>query len=172
MRLLLGAAEAGFFPGVILYLTYWFPAEYRARIIGMFTVAIPVSSFLGSPISAALLGTEGWLGLHGWQWMFILEAVPAVLLGIVCLAVLNDGPADARWLTPEQRGWLVGRLREERVRLRPVGQLTLWQVLCNKHVLDPRRRSRRQHRDEQRTSSSGSRRSSRRTVSPTCRPGC
>ena len=79
MRFLLGAAEAGFFPGVILYLTYWFPAEYRARIIGLFTVAIPVSSFLGSPISAALLvETDGWLGLRGWQWMFILEAVPAV----------------------------------------------------------------------------------------------
>src|SRR5580765_4400497 len=81
MRFLLGAAEAGFFPGVILYLTYWFPLEYRARIIGLFTVAIPLSSFLGSPISAALLGTEGWLGLRGWQWMFIVEAVPAVVLG-------------------------------------------------------------------------------------------
>jgi len=85
MRLLLGAAEAGFFPGVILYLTYWFPSEYRARIVGMFTVAIPVSSFLGSPISAALLGVDGWLGLRGWQWMFIMEGAPAVLLGLFCL---------------------------------------------------------------------------------------
>jgi MFS transporter, ACS family, tartrate transporter len=135
VRFLLGAAEAGFFPGVILYLTYWFPAEYRARIIGMFTVAIPVSSFLGSPLSAALLGTEGWLGLHGWQWMFIVEAVPAVLLGLACLALLHDGPTEARWLTPEQSGWLVGRLREEGTRQRPVGQLTLWQVLGNGHVL-------------------------------------
>ena len=73
LRLLLGAAEAGFFPGVILYLTYWFPSEYRARIIGLFMVAIPVSSFLGSPISAALLETDGWLGLRGWQWMFLLR---------------------------------------------------------------------------------------------------
>ncbi len=135
LRFLLGAAEAGFFPGVILYLTYWFPAEYRARIIGMFTVAIPVSSFLGSPISAALLGTEGWLGLHGWQWMFIIEAVPAVLLGVACLVLLRDGPADARWLTPEQRDWLLGRLRQEKIRQRPVGHLTLWQVLRNRHVL-------------------------------------
>src|SRR5690348_3211207 len=110
VRFLLGAAEAGFFPGIILFLTYWFPAEYRARIIGMFTVAIPVSSFLGSPLSAALLGTEGWLGLHGWQWMFIVEAVPAVLLGLACLALLQDGPTEARWLTPEQSGWLLGRL--------------------------------------------------------------
>jgi MFS transporter, ACS family, tartrate transporter len=135
VRFLLGAAEAGFFPGVILYLTYWFPAEYRARIIGMFTVAIPVSSFLGSPLSAALLATEGWLGLHGWQWMFIIEALPAVLLGVACLAWLDDGPADARWLTPEQRAWLSGRLSAEKMRQRPVGHLTLWRVLCNRHVL-------------------------------------
>src|SRR6185503_12815115 len=78
MRLSLGTAEAGFFPGVILYLTYWFPSEYRARIVGLFTVAIPVSSFLGSPISAALLGVDGLLGLRGWQWMFIIEGLPAV----------------------------------------------------------------------------------------------
>jgi ACS family tartrate transporter-like MFS transporter len=135
MRLLLGAAEAGFFPGVILYLTYWFPAEYRARIIGMFTVAIPVSSFLGSPISAALLEADGWLGLRGWQWMFILEAAPAVLLGLACLILLNDRPSDARWLTTDQRDWLRGRLQSESSRGRPVGQLSLWQVLCNKHVL-------------------------------------
>ena len=111
MRFLLGAAEAGFFPGVILYLTYWFPAEYRARIIGLFTVAIPVSSFLGSPISAALLATDGWLGLRGWQWMFILEAIPAVLLGLACLAVLSDRPADAAWLGDEERRWLLARLQ-------------------------------------------------------------
>lgn len=135
MRLLLGAAEAGFFPGVILYLTYWFPAEYRARIIAMFTVAIPVSSFLGSPISAALLGIDGWLGLRGWQWMFILEAAPAVLLGLACLIVLSDRPADAQWLGPDQQAWLAGKLDAERQLKRPVGHLSLWQVLWNKHVL-------------------------------------
>ena len=85
LRFLLGAAEAGFFPGVILYLTYWFPREYRGRIVAIFMVAIPVSSFLGSPISAALLQTEGLFGLRGWQSMFILEAIPAVLLGIASL---------------------------------------------------------------------------------------
>src|SRR5260221_5583278 len=121
MRFLLGAAEAGFFPGVILYLTYWFPAAYRARIIALFTVAIPVSSFLGSPISAALLETDGWLGLRGWQWMFILEAIPAVLLGLACLAVLSDRPADARWLGAEERNWLLGKLEAETPRQRPVG---------------------------------------------------
>src|SRR3954454_23418554 len=91
-RFLLGAAEAGFFPGVILYLTYWFPAQYRARIVATFMVAIPLSSFLGSPVSAALLEMEGIAGLHGWQWMFILEAAPAVILGFVTLFVLRNGP--------------------------------------------------------------------------------
>jgi MFS transporter, ACS family, tartrate transporter len=135
MRLLLGVAEAGFFPGVILYLTYWFPSEYRARIVGIFTVAIPVSSFLGSPISAALLGTDGWLGLRGWQWMFILEGAPAVLLGLFCLFVLSDKPSGARWLTGEQRDWLNGRLEQETRREKRVGQISLWRVLCNKYVL-------------------------------------
>ena len=134
MRLLLGAAEAGFFPGVILYLSYWFPAKYRARIIGMFTVAIPVSSFLGSPISAALLEI-GWLGLRGWQWMFILEAAPAVVLGLACLVVLSDRPSDAKWLDTNERSWLVNELDAETPRERPVGRLSLWQLLWNKHVL-------------------------------------
>ena len=135
MRLLLGAAEAGFFPGVILYLTYWFPAEYRARIIGLFMVAIPVSSFAGSPISAALLETDGWLGLRGWQWTFILEAVPAVLLGLACLFVLSDRPANARWLGTDERNWLLARLQAEGRRERPGTQMSVWQVLWNKHVL-------------------------------------
>jgi MFS transporter, ACS family, tartrate transporter len=135
MRLLLGAAEAGFFPGVILYLTYWFPSEYRARIVGMFTVAIPVSSFLGSPISAALLGVDGWLGLRGWQWMFILEGAPAVVLGLFCLFVLSDKPASAPWLDPDQKAWLTGRLQSESGRSKRVGQISLWRLLWNKHVL-------------------------------------
>ena len=135
MRLLLGAAEAGFFPGVILYLTYWFPSEYRARIVGMFTVAIPVSSFLGSPISAALLGVDGWLGLRGWQWMFIMEGAPAVLLGFFCLFVLSDKPSGARWLDSDQKAWLNGRLQSESGRSKRVGQISQWRVLWNKHVL-------------------------------------
>ena len=135
MRLLLGAAEAGFFPGVILYLTYWFPAEYRARIVGWFTVAIPVSSFLGSPISAALLGANGWLGLRGWQWMFLMEGAPSVLLGLACLVILDDRPAKAKWLSADQRDWLLGRLHSETGRTRTVGQRGVWRVLWNKHVL-------------------------------------
>src|SRR6266446_1349085 len=130
LRFLLGAAEAGFFPGVILYLTYWFPAEYRARIVAVFMVAIPASSFLGSPISASLLQLEGYLGYHGWQWMFVLEAVPAVLLGIASFFVLPNGPANARWLSDAQRDWLANRLAADSSSPRKaVGHLSLWQVV-------------------------------------------
>ena len=135
LRVLLGAAEAGFFPGVMLYITYWFPSEYRARIVGWFTVAIPVSAFLGSPLSAALLGADGFLGLRGWQWMFILEGVPAVLLGLACLFVLKDRPAAATWLSPAQRDWLTARLNAEEQAARPVPHQSLWKVLTNGRVL-------------------------------------
>jgi len=135
LRFLLGAAEAGFFPGIVLYLTYWFPAEHRARIVGLFTVAIPVSSLLGSPISAALLATDGWFGLRGWQWMFIIEAVPAILLGFACLVALTDGPDEARWLGAAERAWLMARLAAERARPKPVARQTTWQVLGHRHVL-------------------------------------
>ena len=113
-RFLMGAAEAGFFPGVILFLTYWFPASYRARIVAVFMVAIPLSSFLGSPISGALLSMDGLLGLRGWQWLFIVEAIPAVILGVFCYFALPNKPADARWLAPEAREWLDARLQSER----------------------------------------------------------
>src|SRR6185312_13534795 len=135
LRVLLGAAEAGFFPGVMLYITYWFPSQYRARIVGWFTVAIPLSAFLGSPLSAALLGADGVLGLRGWQWMFILEGAPAVLLGIVCLFVLKDRPGDAGWLAPAQRDWLTARLGEEAAAARPVPHRSLWKVLTDGRVL-------------------------------------
>lgn len=136
VRLLLGAAEAGFFPGVILYLTYWFPKEYRARIVAIFMVAIPVSSFLGSPISAALLQTDGMMGLRGWQWMFILEAIPAVLLGIAAFFVLPDGPAKATFLSVPQRDWLQRRLATEAAAgAGAAPHLPLWTVMRDKYVL-------------------------------------
>jgi ACS family tartrate transporter-like MFS transporter len=135
LRFLLGVAEAGFFPGVILYLTYWFPAEQRARIIGIFMVAIPVSGFIGSPISGTLLGLDGWLGLRGWQWVFILEAAPAVLLGFVCLAWLTDGPANARWLRSDQRDWLAAKLAEEKAQTKRVAHGSAWRVVRNPTVL-------------------------------------
>jgi MFS family permease len=135
VRFLLGAAEAGFFPGVILYLTYWFPAEYRGRIVSMFMVAIPVSSLIGSPISALLLRTDGWMGLHGWQWMFILEAIPAVVMGLACLVVLPNGPAQARWLSAEKRAWLADRLASEATLARTRPHMPLLQIMTNKYVL-------------------------------------
>jgi len=135
LRFLLGAAEAGFFPGVILYLTYWFPSEHRAKIVGIFMVAIPVAGVLGSPISGAILGMDGVLGLGGWQWVFILEAAPAVLLGLFSLVWLTDRPEQAAWLSPEQRGWLADKLGAERQRAIKVRQLSVWKVMVNKHVL-------------------------------------
>ena len=133
-RFLLGAGEAGFFPGVILYLTYWFPKAYRARIVAVFMVAIPLSSFLGSPISAGLLELEGVYGLHGWQWLFIAEGLPAVLLGIGALFMLPDKPAEAPWLTSEERDWLDRTIGAERAVAKPVGHMPLSKTLSNKYV--------------------------------------
>ena len=134
-RFLLGAAEAGFFPGVILYLTYWFPSRYRAQVVATFMVAIPISSFLGSPLSALLLEMEGILGLHGWQWLFIVEAVPAVLLGFAVLFYLPSRPDEAKWLSAEEKSWLNDRLaRENRERPAAVGHMPLWKVLSNPYV--------------------------------------
>jgi len=110
MRFLLGAAEAGFFPGVILYLTYWFPARERARTIAMFVVGGVLAGVIGSPISGALLHLDGLGGLAGWQWLFLLEGFPAVLMGVVVLCVLPNRPQDARWLSPAQKEWIQGRL--------------------------------------------------------------
>ena len=135
IRFLLGAAEAGFFPGVILYLTYWFPAEQRAKIVGIFMVAIPVSGFVGSPISAALLGMNGVLGLAGWQWLFILEAAPAIILGFVALLWLTDKPENASWLAPDQQAWLIRRLEEENRQRKPVEHHPVLHIIRNRYVL-------------------------------------
>lgn len=113
MRFLLGAAEAGFFPGIILYLSYWFPARHRAGVTAFFMAAAPLSTAVGSPISAALLEMEGVMNLHGWQWMFILEAIPAVILGFVVLAYMTDKPEKAKWLKDDERSWLIGAMAEE-----------------------------------------------------------
>ncbi len=113
MRFLLGAAEAGFFPGVILYLTYWFPARERARTVAVFATGGVLAGVIGSPISGALLQMDGMGGLRGWQWLFLLEALPAVGMGLVILLALPNRPRDARWLTPAQREWVEGRLAEE-----------------------------------------------------------
>ena len=113
VRFLLGVAEAGFFPGVILYLTYWFPLEYRARIIAAFMVAIPVSLAVGAPLSTAILQMDGIGGLKGWQWLFIIEGVPTVFFGLVFLTVMPDKPRDAKWLSTEERSWLQNTIDSE-----------------------------------------------------------
>ncbi len=135
LRFLLGAAEAGFFPGVILYITYWYPAHYRAIIVGIFMVAIPVAGLIGSPISGAILYMDGTLGLGGWQWIFILEALPAVLLGLAAYIWLTDRPEHAKWLTAEQRQWLARKLDDERNRKPRVEHTSVWRVMGNKYVL-------------------------------------
>ena len=135
MRFLLGAAEAGFFPGAILYLTYWLPSEYRARVLATFTVSIPVASFIGSPLSVSMLELDGLLGFRGWQWMFILEGVPTALLGIICLFFLTDRPTEATWLTAEQRSWLTAQMEAEAARKKPIGHLSLWQLARNKYFI-------------------------------------
>ena len=118
MRFILGCAEAGFLPGLALYVTYWFPTAYRARAVAGYIIAGQVAAVVGAPISTTLI-TYGndWLGMHGWQWMFILEGVPAVILGLICLFVLTERPAEAKWLPAEQREWLEARLNAERVSL-------------------------------------------------------
>jgi MFS transporter, ACS family, tartrate transporter len=114
LRFLLGVAEAGFFPGIIFYLTYWYPPPARARAYAWFLAAIPVCGVIGGPVSGALLGLDGRLGLQGWQWLFLLEGVPSVLAGIAVLRLLPDRPRDAGWLAPADRAWLEQRLEAER----------------------------------------------------------
>jgi ACS family tartrate transporter-like MFS transporter len=114
LRFLLGAAEAGFFPGVIYYLSKWYPAEQRARAIAAFMAAVPVTGLIGGPLSGFLLGLDGVGELRGWQWLFLLEGLPAIVLGVVALFYLTDSPADAGWLTAEERNWLTTRLTTER----------------------------------------------------------
>ncbi|MGO4869399.1 MAG: MFS transporter [Roseiarcus sp.] len=113
LRILLGFAEAGFFPGIIFFLTLWFPSSYRARIVGYFMAAVPLSSALGSPVSASLLGLNGAAGFAGWQWLFIAEAAPSLILAVIAFFYLTDRPADAAWLDDEQRAWLTQRLASE-----------------------------------------------------------
>ena len=128
LRFLLGAAEAGFFPGMILYMKRWFPARARARAVAWFMTANPLAGIVGSPVSGALLGLTG-KGLSGWQWMFLMEGIPAILLGAIVLWVLSDRPAEANWLKGEERGWLLEKLAgEQQVESRLKGG-SFWQVL-------------------------------------------
>jgi MFS transporter, ACS family, tartrate transporter len=135
VRLLLGVAEAGFFPGLILYFTYWFPSRHHARIVSGFLVGLPVAVALGAPISTALLDLDGPFGLRGWQVMYIAEAIPTVVIGVVTFFVLTDRPEQATFLTAEERNWLVSTIAAERRATEAVRKFTLWQALYNPKVL-------------------------------------
>jgi ACS family tartrate transporter-like MFS transporter len=115
LRFLLGLAEAGFFPGMVLYLTYWFPQATRARFIALFLAAVPLANVVGAPASGYILGAEGFLHLHGWQWLFLLEGIPSILLGIGVLFMLPDRPADAAWLSADEKAAVTRALANEPV---------------------------------------------------------
>jgi ACS family tartrate transporter-like MFS transporter len=114
LRFLLGAAEAGAFPGIVYYLGEWFPERHRARALSKFMVSVPLASAIGGPLGGVLLSLDGGLGLGGWQWLFLVEGIPSVVLGLIVLFVLVDRPEQASWLSREERGWLMGRLDDER----------------------------------------------------------
>ena len=135
LRFLLGIAEAGFFPGVIYFLTLWFPSHHRSRMVAILMMALPVSSVLGSPVSASLLLTDGWLGLRGWHWLFIMEGLPAVLMGLACALVLPRSIPHARFLDAGQKAWLETALTAKPDEGTIAGSLSFWQVMTNKYVL-------------------------------------
>jgi ACS family tartrate transporter-like MFS transporter len=132
-RFLLGVAEAGFFPGIIVYFTHWFSSEDRGRALSGLVMAVPFSLAVGAAVSSLLLKLD-WLGLRGWQWLFILEGLPAVVLGCVTLFYMTDRPGDARWLTKEEKSWLENRLTEEAQLKNSSGRLSLGQALRLRNV--------------------------------------
>jgi ACS family tartrate transporter-like MFS transporter len=133
VRFLLGMAEAGLFPGVIFFMTRWFPRRHRANMMALFMLAIPLSSFVGAPISGTILELDGVGGLHGWQWLYLLEGIPAVLLGVCCMFWLTDSPLRANWLSHEQRDWLIATLESERVE--PAHTGSRWRLALNPTLL-------------------------------------
>jgi ACS family tartrate transporter-like MFS transporter len=134
LRFLLGVAEAGFFPGVVLYLTYWIPATSRARAMARFLALTAILGLFGNPLGAALLKLDGWHGLAGWQWLFVLEGVPSMLLAFAVLAYLPDNPAAAKWLTDEERQWLAQRLAREAEHEHAVHKFTLMTALTEPRI--------------------------------------
>jgi ACS family tartrate transporter-like MFS transporter len=135
LRFLLGAAEAGFFPGIILYLSYWFPARKRAAVTAVFMAAAPLSTALGSPVSGALLEMHGLFGLAGWQWMFFIEAIPAVVLGVVVLFYMTDRPEQAKWLADDERAWLVNEMNGEHAAKSGTASHSIWRGLADLKVI-------------------------------------
>ena len=135
VRFLLGAAEAGFFPGIILYFTYWFPTYHHARIVSGFLIGLPIAVAAGAPLSTALLELDGLFGLRGWQVMYLAEGIPTLAIGIATLFVLTDKPEQAKFLTQEEKAWLRARLDAERTAKESVRTFTLWQSMTNTKVL-------------------------------------
>ncbi|HEY2617383.1 MAG TPA: MFS transporter, partial [Acetobacteraceae bacterium] len=133
-RVLLGLAEAGFYPGVLLYMTWWFPSYYRTRMMGIFQSASVISLFLGPPIGGLLLLLQDWLGLQGWQWLFIIEGLPPILMSVVIWKWLTDRPKDASWLKPEQQTWLQQRLDSEYAQREAVRKYSLGQAFSNPKI--------------------------------------
>jgi ACS family tartrate transporter-like MFS transporter len=135
LRFMLGVAEAGFFPGIILYLTFWYPAKYRARVMSAFILGAPLSAVLGGPICGYLLELNAVGGLKGWQWLFICEGIPAVLLGIFAFFYLTDQPSKAQWLRPAQRAWLEERIASEALARERAHRMTLREALTSPKVM-------------------------------------
>jgi MFS family permease len=135
VRLLLGAAEAGFYPGILFFLTLWFPAAYRARVLAVFIAAIPISGIIGAPVSGLLLSLNGIGGLQGWQWLYLVEAAPALLLGPVVVWRLQDNPAQAAWLPDAERNWLIDRLQSERTAVESRQKYSVLGSLTNPRLL-------------------------------------
>jgi len=133
-RTLLGIAEGGFFPAIVVYLTHWFRKRDRARAMAGFLIASPAALVIGSPISAYILQFN-WFGLAGWRWMFILEGIPAVVVGIITIFYMTDHPRKADWLSPEEQDWITSQLEEERLQKRASGHLSLWQGLRHRNVM-------------------------------------
>jgi MFS family permease len=134
IRFLLGLAEAGFYPGIVRYLTWWFPSYYRARMMAIFQSASVISLIVGPPVSAWLLTLDGAFGLAGWQWLFLVEAVPPLVMCFVTWFLLTDHPIDAKWLRPEQREWLQGRLDSEQSQRESVRNYGLGEAMSNPRV--------------------------------------
>jgi sugar phosphate permease len=133
-RFILGAAEAGFFPGVIVYLSHWFRQRDRAKAVAMFMVAIPVANIFGSPVSGLILGVR-WLGLDGWRWVFILEGVPALVFGVATVFYLTDWPRDAKWLDAEEREWITRELEREKRARKAVRAYSVLEALRHRNVV-------------------------------------
>jgi len=134
VRFLVGAAEAGFFPAVVVYLTHWFRAADRAKAVAGFYAAMPLSYVIGSPLAGLLLGLS-WLGLRGWRWLFILEGIPAVIFGLITLVYLTDWPRQAKWLPSEEREWVIAQLDREKKAKQEVRSYSIWQALRHRDVI-------------------------------------